>query len=192
MLALVACLVGFAAPATAVPLSDNCTKTQGTVACFEGPGQNQADVGTTDETQGNTTNTAPAPQDLDCTVEPATSQGKPDQCSITITPTASSYINLKNSVNSDHYIKMFRVRSDGSVYDTQILLHGENAVKYNGDGSVRIKVYLADSIDSYQYNYGGTWKSCHDWIGNDISNPTDDYYDVTIRTFYSADCDGRN
>lgn len=32
---------------------------------------------------------------------------------------------------------------------------------------------------------------CHEWIGNDISNPTDDYYDVTIRTFYSANCDGR-
>src|SRR5215217_1868715 len=105
---------------------------------------------------------------------------------------ASSYINVKNSVNSDHYIKVFRVRSDGSVYDTQILLHGENAVKYNGDGSVRIKVYLSDSIDSYQYYYGGSWHSCHEWIGNDISNPTDDYYDVTIRTFYSADCDGRN
>jgi hypothetical protein len=70
-------------PAQAAPLPDNCTKEQGQVTCttFEGPGNNQAGVGTTtsDETQGNTTNTSPAPQDLDSTssCRPPSSQGAP-------------------------------------------------------------------------------------------------------------------
>lgn len=72
--------LSFAAPSFAAPLPDNCTKTNGTVSCFEGPGQNQAGVGTTDETQGNTTNTSPAPQELECTVNPAKSQGAPNAC----------------------------------------------------------------------------------------------------------------
>jgi hypothetical protein len=78
--ALSLCLGGIAAPATAAPLPDNCTKTQGTVACFEGPGNNQAGVGSTNETQGNTTNTSPEPQDLTCEQSPATSNGKPITC----------------------------------------------------------------------------------------------------------------
>jgi hypothetical protein len=32
------------------------------------------------ETQGNTTNTSPEPQDLECTQDPATSNGKPIVC----------------------------------------------------------------------------------------------------------------
>jgi hypothetical protein len=54
--------------AGAAPLPDNCTKVQGQVTCttFEGPGNNQAGVGetTVTETQGNTTNKSPEPQDL--------------------------------------------------------------------------------------------------------------------------------
>ena len=83
-LAVAAMLVlALAAPAFAAPLPDNCTKTQGEVTCttFEGPGNNQAGVGetTTTETQGNTENTSPAPQDLDQTesCNPPTSQGAP-------------------------------------------------------------------------------------------------------------------
>lgn len=60
----------------AAPLPDNCTKTQGTVTCTEGPGKNQGGVGTVDETQGNTTNKSPEEsQDLDCTKKPPKSQG---------------------------------------------------------------------------------------------------------------------
>ena len=70
-------------PAFAGNLPDNCTKDKGTVTCttFDGPGNNQAGVGVTtvDETQGNTTNTSPDPQDLDSTesCRPPTSQGEP-------------------------------------------------------------------------------------------------------------------
>jgi len=69
--------------AGAAPLPDNCTKEKGTVTCttFEGPGMNQAGVGTTttDETQGNTSNTSPTPQDLssDTSCNPPSSQGAP-------------------------------------------------------------------------------------------------------------------
>jgi hypothetical protein len=79
-------LVGTAVSASASPLPDNCTKVKGTVTCttFEGPGKNRAGVGstTTNETQGNTTNTSPKPQGLtsDCTVNPPTSQGAPNTC----------------------------------------------------------------------------------------------------------------
>jgi hypothetical protein len=72
-----------AAPGHAAPLPDNCTKVQGEVTCttFEGPGRNQAGVGETTitETQGNTTNVSPEPQDLDSSesCNPATSQGRP-------------------------------------------------------------------------------------------------------------------
>ena len=86
-LALSGFLVGASAMgAVAAPLPDNCERVQGTVTCttFEGPGKNQAGVGSTsvDETQGNTTNTSPEPQDLDssCTVKPPTSQGAPNSC----------------------------------------------------------------------------------------------------------------
>ncbi len=86
-LALTGFLVGASAMgAVAAPLPDNCEKVQGTVTCttFEGPGKNQAGVGSTstDETQGNTTNVSPAPQDLtsDCAVNPPTSQGAPNSC----------------------------------------------------------------------------------------------------------------
>jgi hypothetical protein len=60
-----------------------CTKYKGTVTCTtsEGPGNNQAGVGTTSstQTQGNTSNTSPAPQDLQSSssCNPSSSQGKP-------------------------------------------------------------------------------------------------------------------
>lgn len=86
--AVTALLLGASATgAVAAPLPENCTKERGTVTCttFEGPGKNQAGVGTTttDETQGNTTNTSPEPQELDSTCEatPPTSQGAPNTCS---------------------------------------------------------------------------------------------------------------
>ena len=76
-------VLGLAAPATAGSLPDGCTKVHGTVTCttFDGPGNNQAGVGetTTDETQGNTTNKSPEPQDLtsDQYCNPSSSNGKP-------------------------------------------------------------------------------------------------------------------
>jgi hypothetical protein len=79
-------VLALAAPAFAAPLPDNCQRVQGEVTCttFEGPGNNQAGVGstTTTETQGNTKNVSPEPQDLDsaCTVRPPTSQGAPNTC----------------------------------------------------------------------------------------------------------------
>lgn len=79
-------VAGSAMSASAAPLPDNCTKTQGTVTCttFDGPGKNQAGVGSTsvDETQGNTKNTSPEPQDLDstCSSNPPKSQGAPNSC----------------------------------------------------------------------------------------------------------------
>ena len=73
-----------AAPiAHAAPLPDNCTKVQGTVTCstFEGPGNNQAGVGeTTDtQTQGNTSNFSPEPQEpgTETSCNPSSSQGRP-------------------------------------------------------------------------------------------------------------------
>jgi hypothetical protein len=60
-----------------------CTKYKGTVTCTssEGPGNNQAGVGTTSstQTQGNTSNTSPVPQDLtsSSSCNPSSSQGKP-------------------------------------------------------------------------------------------------------------------
>jgi uncharacterized protein (DUF697 family) len=79
-------LGGSLGSAVAAPLADSCTKDKGTVTCstFEGPGKNQGGVGstTTDETQGNTSNTSPEPQDLssDCTTNPPKSKGAPDAC----------------------------------------------------------------------------------------------------------------
>jgi hypothetical protein len=61
----------------AASLPDNCTKVKGEVQCFDGPGNNQAGVGTTTETQGNTTNTSPTPQDLDSSCNPPSSNGRP-------------------------------------------------------------------------------------------------------------------
>lgn len=64
-------------------LPDNCEKVQGQVTCttFDGPGNNQAGVGETTvvETQGNTTNKSPEPQDLTDSesCNPESSQGKP-------------------------------------------------------------------------------------------------------------------
>ncbi|RZS68786.1 hypothetical protein EV187_1224 [Agromyces ramosus] len=85
--ALTGLLVGASAMgAAAAPLPDGCTKDRGTVTCatFEGPGKNQAGVGSTStvETKGNTTNTSPEPQDLEdeCTVNPPNSQGAPNSC----------------------------------------------------------------------------------------------------------------
>ena len=63
--------------ALAAPLPDNCERVQGEVQCFEGPGKNQGGVGETTETQGNTENTSPEPQDLDTTCNPPKSQGAP-------------------------------------------------------------------------------------------------------------------
>jgi hypothetical protein len=68
---------------SAAPLPSNCTKVQGTVTCttFEGPGNNQAGVGTTtdSQTQGNTSNFSPAPQEPGTTTscKPPKSQGAP-------------------------------------------------------------------------------------------------------------------
>jgi hypothetical protein len=76
-------VLAFPVAAGAAPLPDNCTKQQGTVTCttFEGPGNNQAGVGetTTDETQGNTSNKSPEPQDLTSaeSCKPPKSQGAP-------------------------------------------------------------------------------------------------------------------
>ena len=64
-------------PAHGAPLPDNCTKDKGTVTCTEGPGNNQGGVGTSTETQGNTSNTSPAPQDLSTSCNPPSSQGRP-------------------------------------------------------------------------------------------------------------------
>ncbi len=67
----------------AASLPDNCTKDKGEVTCttFDGPGKNQGGVGetTNTETQGNTTNTSPTPQDLDQSqsCNPPSSKGKP-------------------------------------------------------------------------------------------------------------------
>lgn len=76
--------LGFVSTANAGPLPENCTKVQGTVTCstFDGPGNNQAGVGTTTntETQGNTSNKSPAEQqDLEDTqsCKPPKSQGTP-------------------------------------------------------------------------------------------------------------------
>ena len=77
---------GSAMSASAAPLPDNCWRDHGTVTCstFDGPGNNQAGVGstTTTETQGNTSNTSPEPQDLQsgCTSNPPKSQGAPNSC----------------------------------------------------------------------------------------------------------------
>ena len=83
-LALAGLLVGASAMgAQAAPLAENCTRTQGTVTCttFDGPGNNQGGVGTTEETetQGNTTNKSPEPQDLQDSesCNPASSKGRP-------------------------------------------------------------------------------------------------------------------
>jgi hypothetical protein len=87
--AAVLCLLVFAlalipvASSGAAPLPDNCTKEKGTVVCetFDGPGKNQAGVGTTTETttQGNTSNFSPEPQDpgTDSSCNPPSSNGKP-------------------------------------------------------------------------------------------------------------------
>jgi hypothetical protein len=74
---------GAAAPASAGQLPDTCRKVQGTVTCTtsEGPGNDQAGVGetTVDETQGNSTDKSPQPQDLDTSTscKPPKSQGPP-------------------------------------------------------------------------------------------------------------------
>ena len=76
-------LLAFPVAAGAAPLADNCTKDQGQVTCttFEGPGNNQAGVGETTivETQGNTSNKSPKPQNLEDTdsCTPASSKGEP-------------------------------------------------------------------------------------------------------------------
>ena len=81
--ALVAAALLVPSTAWAGPLPDNCTKEQGEVTCttFDGPGKNQAGVGetTTTETNGNTKNTSPEPQDLDSSTscKPPSSQGNP-------------------------------------------------------------------------------------------------------------------
>ena len=70
-------------PAGADQLPDNCERDKGEVTCttFEGPGNNQAGVGetTNTETQGNTSNTSPEPQDLEDSesCRPPSSQGRP-------------------------------------------------------------------------------------------------------------------
>ena len=61
----------------AASLPAGCTKVKGSVSCFEGPGNNQAGVGTTTNTQGNTTNFSPAPQGTGTSCKPPKSQGAP-------------------------------------------------------------------------------------------------------------------
>jgi len=69
-------VVALSAPvALAAPLPENCERVQGTVTCTEGPGKNQGGVGTADETQGNTKNKSPEPQNLECTKNPPKAQG---------------------------------------------------------------------------------------------------------------------
>ena len=69
-------VVALSAPvALAAPLPENCERVQGTVTCTEGPGKNQGGVGTADETQGNTSNKSPAPQELECKKNPPKAQG---------------------------------------------------------------------------------------------------------------------
>jgi hypothetical protein len=76
-------LAGLASSASAAPLPDDCGRVQGTVTCttFEGPGKNQAGVGTSEstETQGNSKNKSPEPQELEDTssCKPPSSQGQP-------------------------------------------------------------------------------------------------------------------
>ena len=76
-----AMLVPLASEAGQLP--SNCTKVQGEVICttFEGPGNNQAGVGTTTttDTQGNTKNFSPTPQGTGSTTKckPPSSQGTP-------------------------------------------------------------------------------------------------------------------
>ena len=77
-------LLALPVAAGAASLPDNCTKDRGTVTCstFDGPGTNQAGVGTTTstETQGNTSNKSPEEQqDLEDTqsCKPPKSQGAP-------------------------------------------------------------------------------------------------------------------
>jgi hypothetical protein len=77
-------LIGMFAVGGAAPLPSGCTKVQGTVTCstyVPSPANNQAGLGTTSvvETQGNTTNVSPVPQDLDTTssCKPPKSQGTP-------------------------------------------------------------------------------------------------------------------
>ena len=67
-LAALVCVALLALPllSGAADLPSNCTKVKGSVTCttFEGPGNNQAGVGTTTttDTQGNTGNFSPTPQ----------------------------------------------------------------------------------------------------------------------------------
>jgi hypothetical protein len=78
LLLVAAVCTGLAVPAVSAgaPLPSNCTKVKGTVTCTEGPGKNQGGVGTANETKGNTTNTNPEPQDLECTKNPPKAQGQ--------------------------------------------------------------------------------------------------------------------
>ena len=75
LIASVSAALAVPAVSAGAPLPSNCTKEKGTVTCTEGPGKNQGGVGTTDETQGNTSNKNPAPQNLECTKNPPKAQG---------------------------------------------------------------------------------------------------------------------
>jgi hypothetical protein len=84
-LAALVCVALLALPllSGAANLPGNCTKVKGSVTCttFEGPGNNQAGVGTTTttDTQGNTSNFSPAPQGTgtSSSCKPPKSQGTP-------------------------------------------------------------------------------------------------------------------
>ena len=78
-------VLALAAPvALAAPLADNCTRTNGTVTCTEGPGNNQAGVGNETDTQGNTKNLSPderGGKNLGCDVQnPQSAKGDPITC----------------------------------------------------------------------------------------------------------------
>jgi hypothetical protein len=80
---MVAALTISSVSAFAAPLPSNCERVNGTVTCttFEGPGNNQAGVGTTSTSQGQGSpdNTSPAPQKLHggTSCSPDSSNGKP-------------------------------------------------------------------------------------------------------------------
>ena len=87
MLVLAALLTAslFALPllSGAASLPAGCSKVQGTVVCstFDGPGSNQAGVGetTVTQTQGNTSNFSPSPQEpgTSSSCKPPKSSGNP-------------------------------------------------------------------------------------------------------------------
>jgi len=102
---------------------------------------------------------------------------------------ATTYITVKNSVNSDAIIWVYSTTRTNNAN----LSRGESFKIYNGDGGVRVAVApYDDAVESYQYYYGGSWHACHEGSAPSDANPTNSYSEVTVRNFHSYDCDGRN